>query len=149
MKGTRIIGVVAAVSLLLAIGSGIAFAEQEDAGKTNPALSEAPVSEPGTEIAADRSATSQTFELPGGAREARIYAAPINYRDEEGKWQPINEGFQDKGSQITNGENSFEVSLPQQMDEGPVRLSNEEGWVASELVGTPTEPELGYFASML
>lgn len=139
MRGIRLIGVVAAVLLLLAIGSGIAFAEQDEADNTNPALSEAPAAEPGPEVVADRTATSQTFELPGGARETRVYAAPINYRDEEGKWQPIEEGFEEQGSQLTNGENSFEVSLPQQMDEGPVRLSNEEGWVASELVGTPTE----------
>ena len=139
MKGIRLIGVVAAVLLLLVIGSGIAFAEQEEADNTNPTLSEAPAAEPGPEVVADRTATSQTFELPGGAREARIYAAPINYRDEEGKWRPIEEGFEEEGSQLTNGENSFEVSLPQQMDEGPVRLSSEEGWVASELVGTPTE----------
>ena len=139
MKGIRLIGVVAAVVLLLAIGSGIAFAEQEEADNTDPTLSAAPTTEPGPEVVADRTATSQTFELPGGAREARIYAAPINYRDEEGKWRPIEEGFEEEGSQLTNGENSFEVSLPQQMDEGPVRLSSEEGWVASELVGTPTE----------
>jgi RHS repeat-associated protein len=140
VKGIRLIGVVAAVLLLLVIGSGIAFAEQEEVDNTNPALSEAPAAEPGPEVVADRTATSQTFELPEGARETRIYAAPINYRDQEGKWQPIEEGFEEaKDGALTNGENSFEVSLPQQMDEGPVRLSSEEGWVASELVGTPTE----------
>lgn len=139
LKGIRLIGVVAAVLLLLAIGSGIAFAEQDEADNTNPALSEVPIAVPGPEVVADRTATSQTFELPEGARETRIYASPINYRDEEGDWQPIEEGFQEEGSQLTNGENSFDVDLPQQMDEGPVRLSSEEGWVASELVGTPTE----------
>jgi RHS repeat-associated protein len=140
VKGIRLIGVVVAVLLLLAIGSGISFAEQDEADNTNPALSEAPTAEPGPEIEADRTATSQTFELPEGARETRIFAAPINYRDEEGKWQPIEEGFEEaKDGALTNGENSFEVSLPQQMDEGSVRLTSEEGWVASELVGTPTE----------
>jgi RHS repeat-associated protein len=139
VKGIRLIGVVAAVLLLLAIGSGIALAEQDEADSTNPALSEAPAVEPGPEVVADRTATSQTFELPEGARETRIFAAPINYRDEKGKWRPIEEGFEEEGSQLTNGENSFEVSLPQQMDEGPVRLSSEEGWVASQLIGTPTE----------
>ena len=140
MKGIRLIGVVAAVLLLLAIGSGIAFAEQEEAGGTDPALSESPVAEPGPEVVGDRTATSQTFELPEGARETRIFAAPINYRDDQGQWQPIEEGFEEaKNGALTNGENSFEVSLPQQMDEGPVRLTSEEGWVASELVGTPTE----------
>ncbi len=138
MRGTRLL--VAMVLALLVLGAtSIALAEQDESGEINPALSEAPAANPGPEVVADRTATSQTFELPEGARETRIYAAPINYRDEEGKWQPIEEGFEEEGSQLTNGENSFDVDLPQQMDEGPVRLSSEEGWVSSQLVGTPTE----------
>ena len=31
------------------------------------------------------------------------------------------------------------MSLPKQLDEGPVRLSSQDGWVASKLVRTPTE----------
>jgi hypothetical protein len=38
--------------------------------------------EPGPEVVADRTATPQTFELPGGALETRIFPSPINYRDE-------------------------------------------------------------------
>lgn len=138
MKGIRLIAALAAVLLALAVTS-IALAEQGGVSETNPALSEAPLAEPGPELIGKRTATSQTFELPGGARETRIYASPINYRDEEGKWQPIEEGFEEEGSQLTNGENGFEVELPQQMDEGPVRIKSQEGWVASELIGTPTE----------
>ncbi len=139
MKGIRLIAAVAIVMLALAATS-IALAEQDEPSEPNPALSEAPAADPGPEVIADRTATSQTFELPEGARETRIYSSPINYRDEEGHWQPIEEGFEEaKDGALTNGENSFEVDLPQQMDEGPVRLTSEEGWVASELVGTPTE----------
>ena len=140
MKAIRLIGVVAAVLLLLAIGSGIALAEQDEAGNTDPALSEAPVSEPGPEVVADRTATSQTFRLPEGALETRIFPSPINYRDDQGQWQPIEEGFEDEAGSISNGDNAFDISLPQQMDKGPVRLSSEEGWVASQLTGTATEP---------
>jgi len=74
VKGIRLIGVVAAVLLLLAIGSGIAFAEQDEAGSTDPALSEAPTAEPGPEVVADRTATSRTLnfqkarEKPGSMR---------------------------------------------------------------------------------
>jgi RHS repeat-associated protein len=137
MRGTRLL--VAMVLALLVLGAtSIALAEQDESEEINPALSEAPAAEPGPEVVADRTATSQTFELPEGARETRIYAAPINYRD-EGKWQPIEEGFEEEDSQLTNGENSFDVDLPQQMDEGPVRLTSEEGWVSSQLIGIPTE----------
>jgi RHS repeat-associated protein len=138
VKGIRLIAAVV-VALFALAATSIALAEQDEPGESNPTLFEAPVAEPGPEVIADRTATSQTFELPEGARETRIYAAPINYRDDEGKWQPIEEGFEEEGSQLTNGENYFEVDLPQQMDEGPVRLTSEEGWVSSQLTGTPTE----------
>jgi RHS repeat-associated protein len=132
--------VVAMLAALLALGCGIALAEQDGGGEIDPGLSTAPAAEPGPEVIADRTATSQTFRLPDGKLETRIFANPINYRDEEGKWQPIEEGFEEaEGSSLTNGENSFDVSLPQQMDEGPVRLASEEGWVTSQLTGTPTE----------
>jgi RHS repeat-associated protein len=138
MRGMRL--VVAVGTALLILSSGIAFAEQDEADSTNPALSEAPVANPGPEVVADRTATSQTFRLPEGALETRIFHSPINYRDEEGNWQPIEEGFEEaKGASLMNGDNGFDVSLPQQMDEGPVRLASEEGWVASQLIGTPTE----------
>jgi RHS repeat-associated protein len=140
MRGTRLI--VAMLTALLALGCGIAWGAQDESnGTTNdPSLSAPPSAEPGPEVIADRTATSQTFRLPDGKLETRIFANPINYRDEEGKWQPIEEGFEEaEGSSLTNGANEFEVSLPQQMDEGPVRLTSEEGWVSSQLTGTPTE----------
>ncbi|HEY0491948.1 MAG TPA: hypothetical protein VGD57_00580, partial [Candidatus Dormibacteraeota bacterium] len=125
--------------LLLAIGSGIAFAEQGEADDTDPTLSEAPVAEPGPEVVADRTATSQTFRLPEGALETRIFENPINYRDGEGEWQPIGEELKETGATLSNGANDFDLTLPEQADEGPVRLSTSEGWLASELVGIGTE----------
>jgi RHS repeat-associated protein len=142
VKGLRVTAIVAVVLLLLAISAGIAFAAQDEAGdpnNTDPALSESPIAEPGPEVVADRTATSQTFELPGGALEARIFASPINYRDEQNQWQPIGEGFEEEAGTLSNSENAFDISLPQQMDKGPVRLVSEEGWVASQLTGTATE----------
>jgi RHS repeat-associated protein len=139
MQGMRL--VVAMLAALFALSCGIALgAQDESSGSANdPTLSAPPSAEPGPEVIADRTATSQTFRLPDGELETRIFTNPINYRDEEGKWQPIEEGFEAEGSSLTNGANEFEVSLPQQMDEGPVRLANEEGWVSSQLTGTPTE----------
>lgn len=138
MKGTRLIA--AMLGTLLLLGSSIALAAGEEPGSApDPALSAAPEPEPGPEIVTARTAHSQTFSLEDGARETRIYANPINFRAANGEWKPIEEGFEEKGSSLTNGENGFDVSLPQQIDEGPVRLASEEGWVASQLTGTPTE----------
>jgi hypothetical protein len=127
--------------MLCAISVTPVLAEsEEEASSQSAALSAPPEASLGVELKEERTATSKTFELPEGARETRIYASPVNYRDEEGHWQPIEEGFEEvKGSSLINGDNGFDVSLPQQMDEGPVRLASQEGWVASQLIGTPTE----------
>lgn len=140
MKGIRLIGVVAALLLLLAIGSGIALAEQDNGSELDPALSAAPEAEPGTEIAADRTANSETFRLPDGERETRIYAEPVNY-PHSGEWQPIGSALRESGdgAALTNGGNDFEVSLPQQLDSNPARISFGDQWISSQLLNANTE----------
>src|SRR4051812_49480384 len=36
-----------------------------------------------------RTAESNTYELDGGQRVARVFAQPVNYRDAAGDWQAI------------------------------------------------------------
>ena len=141
MKGTRLIGVVAAVFLLLAIGSSIAFAEQDEAGDTNPVLSAPPQADPGVEVVADRTATSETFRLPDGSLQAHIFETPVNYQAPDGEWKPIKEGLEEQpdGSGLTNGANSFDLSLPERLGAAPVRLSKGEEWVAAKLLGQSSE----------
>lgn len=141
MQGMRLI--TATAITLLVLGSGIAFAEQDESAsessQIDATLSASPP-DPGAEIKADRTATSQTFRLSDGALETRVFENPINYRDADGQWQPIEEELEEaNGATLTNGANDFDVSLPEQLAEGPVRLSTKEGWVASELLGHETE----------
>jgi RHS repeat-associated protein len=140
VKGIRLIGVVAAVLLLLAIGSGIAFAEQDDAGDINPALSAPPQADPGVEVVADRTATSQTFRFPDGALETRIFENPVNYRDDEGDWKPIEAGLErTEDGTLTDGQNRFDLSLPARLGAGPVRVSLGDEWISERLLGGETE----------
>jgi len=134
----RLIVVVAMA--LLVLGSGAALAEPEETPEGSaPSASAATAGDPDPEVAADRTANSQTFRLPDGTLETRIFPSPVNYRD-EGRWLPIEEGFEETSAQtLSNGENAFDVSLPKQLDEGSVRLASDEGWVASKLVGMPTD----------
>jgi len=133
LKGIRLVMAVAV--LLFSLGSSIALAEQDGASATD-----APSAVPAGEVVAERTATSQTFRLPEGGLETRIFANPINYRDEEGEWKPIDEDLQEgTSSAFANGQNSFDLDLPQQLDEGAVRVSTQEAWVSSELLGTATE----------
>ena len=139
MKGIRL--VVALALALLAFGSGIALAEQDGGdGGVDPSLSEAPT-ELGPEVVADRTADSQTFRLPDHQLATRIFENPINYRDAEGDWKPIGTGFEEsEGGGLTNGPNSFDVSLPERLGNGAVRLSEDGQWVSSELVGANFQP---------
>jgi RHS repeat-associated protein len=140
MKGIKFVAAI--LGLLLVIGSGIALAAgDEGAGPAQAtALSAPPKDEPGVEIKADRTATSKTFQLPDGSLETRIFETPINYRDENDEWKPIEEGFeQADGATLTNGDNRFDVTLPAQMGTEPVRLSVGEDWVPSQLLGPASE----------
>ncbi len=139
MKGIRLVGFV--LVMLLAIGSGIALAEQDEGSEPDPALSAAPVAEPGPEVVAERTATSQTFRFPDDQFVTRIYPAPVNYRDVDGNWKPIGEGFERLADgRLINGPNSFDVSLPERLGDGAVQLSEGGEWVSSELLGAEPKP---------
>jgi RHS repeat-associated protein len=138
VKGIRLIA--AMLGTLLVLGSGIALAASEAPEPApDPALSAPPQEAPGEEIKADRTATSQTFSLPDGELETRVFANPIYYRDEEGQWQPIGDQLEEaQGGGLTNGPNAFDVQLPERLGEEPVRLSTEGQWVSAELLGPDT-----------
>jgi len=93
-----------------------------------------------SELPEKRTATSDTYELHSGLMETRIYDTPINYQNDEGQWEPIEEGLEEtEDGEITNGANSVEVSLPSDLQEGSARLTLGDQWVASELLSTETE----------
>ena len=128
MKGIRLVGFV--LVMLLALGSSIALAEQIEGEPQNAGSlpSEA-------EGLLDRSANSETFSLPDGYLETRIFSDPVNYRDEEGNWRPIGERLRETDEQtLTNGPNAFDVTLPKQIDSKPVRFEVGEEWIESQLL---------------
>jgi RHS repeat-associated protein len=143
VQGIRLFAAVLAA--LVICGTGIAFASQSEAEETSALaaeLSEAPQEAPGTELSSKRTATSDTFRLPDGALETRVFDSPVNYRDEQGEWEPIDEGLEEQadGTDLTNGPNRFDLSLPQRLGAAPVRLSEGDQWVAARLLGPSSEP---------
>jgi Domain of unknown function (DUF6531) len=128
--------------LLVALCSGIALAQGGDSQSATPdeATLSAPPSEPeGQELEGKRTASSQTFLLPGGARETRIFEAPINYRAPDEQWKPIEEGLKPSdGAALTNGNNRFETRLPAKLGAGAVRLEAGDQWIAERLLGAET-----------
>lgn len=92
------------------------------------------------EFAADRTATSKTFALPGGMIEKRLYGAPVGYRDAAGEWQPIDEGFKRADAGLESRSHPFEVHLPSHMGSGPVRFGGAKYWISFELEGPESGP---------
>ncbi len=133
MNGIRLVGVITV--LLLALGSSIALAEQTEGETQGPVAASPEANE-----LPDRTAYSETFSLPDGQLETRIYPAPVNYRDAEGNWRPIDEDLQEgDASAFANGQNSFDLALPEQLDGGAIRVSTEDGWISSQLLGADTQ----------
>ena len=104
----------------------------ESSGEETPATA--------VELSEERTATSDTFELESGERETRIYGSPVNFEDAEGDWKPIDQELEEAAAGgITNGANSFDLQLPEQVGEGAVRVSSEGQWISYRYLGPATE----------
>ena len=138
MLGIRLFA--AMLVVLVVCGTGIAFAAEGTSTPDESSLSAAPEESEGVELPSKRTATSDTYRLPGGELETQLYESPVNYRDDEGDWKPIEEGLEYEGGTLTNGANSFDLSLPSKMGAGAVRLSEAGQWVSYKLLGEETQP---------
>jgi RHS repeat-associated protein len=137
----RLRWIVAVAIAMLVLGTGAALgADDDSSAQKSAALSEAPSSIEGVKLPGETTATSETFRLPGGERETRIYESPVNYRDSEGQWRPIDEDLEQlSGGALENGDNRFDIRLPARMGDGAVRLAIGDQWISYNLVGRTTE----------
>jgi RHS repeat-associated protein len=112
---------------------------EEAAGEV--AAADAAIPPSAVELPDKRTATSDTYELHSGLLETRVYDTPVNYEDDDGEWQPIEEGLEEgDDGEIVNGDNSVDVILPSDLQEGAARLTFGDQWIASRLLATDTEP---------
>jgi RHS repeat-associated protein len=122
------------VLTLLAGFSGLAAADDESA-PNQIAVNE------GVELPGKRTVTSNTFELPNGELETRLYQTPVNYRDEDGRWQPIEQDLhQAADGSIVNGDNAFDVDLPADLNQGPTTVSVGDQWVSQMPIAIGVDP---------
>jgi hypothetical protein len=136
----RLIGAICA--LLLLLGTGVALAAQEgsETPSTDPSLT-APPEQAGVELPAKRTATSDTFRLPDGSLQTKLFSTPVNYEDAAGDWKPIDADLEEApAGGLTNVANSFDLHLPQALGDGAVRLSEGGQWFSFRLLGAGTEP---------
>ncbi len=127
--------------LLMGASSSLAMAAQGDIPPTTGETPPLPPQPGGPEIAADRTATSDTYQLPDGSDESRLFLTPVNYRDAEGSWKPIDNSLKESvDGTLTNTANAFEVLLPHQIGSGAERLVVGEQWISAKLLGSETGP---------
>jgi RHS repeat-associated protein len=126
-----------ATLLLLLFVFGLGTASGDDPGEE---VAAAPAPEVVSEIAEKRTATSRTFELSDGQSETRLYGTAVNFKNSEGDWKPIDEELDPaQGGGLTNGANSFDLQLPEQIGDGAVRISTGEGWVSYRYLGQASQ----------
>lgn len=120
--------------MALALTVGLSSASGDDDSEHEAAT---PAPQIVSELPGARTATSNTFALSDGSRETVLFQAPVNFKDEGGNWKPINEDLQEQadGSGLANGANAFDLSLPERIGDGAVRLDTGEDWVSQELLG--------------
>ncbi len=129
-----------AVTFLALLGLLLVFGLSTASGD-EPAeeVAATPAPEVISEIVEKRTATSRTFELFDGQLETRLFQGPVNYRDEDGSWKPIDEELTELPSgALTNGDNAFDVHLPEDLNAAPIRVTRNEEWVSEMPLGMQT-----------
>ena len=129
MLGVAVLSVCLVRSAPPADGAGVS---QSETGQTE-------AQPEGVELESARTATSDSYALPSGERETRVYQAPINYEAPDGEWRPIEEGFEREGGAFVNGASDFEARLPGHLGSGPMRVDFGEAWIAERLMGPASE----------
>jgi hypothetical protein len=141
-----IVSLIATVLLIVVAFSGLALGS-DGASEGELALSLSPEPTVVAEVVDERTAISRTFRLSDGQLETRIYQTPVNYRDAEGDWRPIEQELQQSTSgRVSNGDNAFDVQLPEDLDQAPAKLSIDGEWISqmpSGLAVAPAEVDQG------
>lgn len=89
----------------------------------------------GTEIPQLRTATTRTWVKPGGMRVTRVYQAPVNYRDDRGAWQQIDDRLVPAANGWVNAANAYRVRVPSRLGAGPLRIERDDTWLELQLRG--------------
>lgn len=100
-----------------------------------PGLAGAAPARSGPEVEALRTEHSRTFRGSDGTLTARVYGAPVNFRDAAGGWQAIDSRLQAVGDRLVNRANAYKLELPRELSAGPVKFADGDRWVTFALNG--------------
>jgi RHS repeat-associated protein len=89
----------------------------------------------GQEFPKLRQQNSRTVAGRNGILRAEIYPAPINFKDGDGNWQPINPKLVTDSAGWHSAANDVDLSLPADLSDGPVSVSKTSGSISMQLHG--------------
>jgi|GEM_PF-5931003 len=84
----------------------------------------------GQEIASMRTQTWQTFRVHGDSYATHVYTHSVNHRDAAGAWRPIDNTLCRSGGAWHNRANRYQLSIPQNLATGPLRITDGDAWIA-------------------
>jgi RHS repeat-associated protein len=130
-RRTRIAAALLSLVLLCALALAVASANGEQAETAESDATASSEVVPVKELPGRSTATSNTYLLSDGSLETRLFQVPVNYRDEDGDWQPIDQTLQQSpDGSVVNGDNGFDLHLPADLDQAPAKVSIGEDWVS-------------------
>ncbi len=89
----------------------------------------------GRELQELRTRNSRTYLTTGGARVARTFATPVNYKDSNGDWRAIDDTLVPASAgAVRNAADQYGAELPSDISE-PVRFTEGGAWVEFSLAG--------------
>jgi hypothetical protein len=92
-----------------------------------------------------RTETSTTFANPDGTWTTKVSMSPVNFRNADGEWKPIDTSLVDSsrpGYVAANARNSFDLLIPADAGSSPVRLEDQAGgWLSFALHGQQGTPK--------
>jgi RHS repeat-associated protein len=121
-------------SVCLVLSTPAASATEDSDGQPHSGSPEA------IELPGKRTATSNTFRLEGGELRTDLFTSPVNFKNSQGDWKPIDTALEAEVNGLTNAANSFDLHLPAEMGAGAVRVSDAGGWLSYRLLGVVSDP---------
>src|SRR5207249_3100944 len=88
------------------------------------------------EVAALRTQTSDTFAKTDGSYQTVAYPGSINFKDDSGAWQPIDDTLVPTklpGYAYQNKANRYTMYLPTKLSDAPIRVASGSAWVTFAL----------------
>jgi YD repeat-containing protein len=132
-------GVVAAVLMVLLSSAATAAADPLAPPPPGAALAAPSGGAPRIvrELPDERTAESQTFLNDDGSRTTKVFPVPVNYREPDGSFAPIDNTLSDSprsGFALRNGANGYVADLPSSLDRS-IRFAVGSDWLTFALVG--------------